>query len=417
MPFLEIASMIARELLRAIFFNYLFLPIFVAIVLLIKIQYDRYLEFQRNIYGKTRKTVREMLEESIFSGLITGFLGSFIIVAIGVPMSAEGFQYLFLIIAILVFVNIRYLCFSYAGGILALINLVFGFPRVDVPSLLALVAVMHLVESILIFFNAGKDSIPIFIRHKDGIAGAFLTRQYWPIPIVLLTFVNAGGGSGIVMPDWWPLLKPDAFFTGSLMLGLNCAVAVLGYSDISITRQPEKRSRETSLMLFCYSALLLLMAFLSTRMPVFKIVGALFAIAAHEGIIVCGYYHEKHGEPMFKPVKRGLKVLDTFPESHAEKMGIQRGDIILNINGKDIQTEEGLNEALKSFPTYLWIRVVNAEGKEKTFEYKCYPGGLNQLGILSVPREREVTYNIDYFESLGIIKNLVSRFRGANKSF
>ena len=108
--------------------------------------------------------------------------------------------------------------------------------------------------------------------------------------------------------------------------------------------------------------------------------------------------------------------MDVLPESHAKRMGIQRGDTILSVNSNDIQTEEGLNEALKEYPVYTWIHVIGWDGKEKTYEYRCYPGGYNDLGIMPVPREGEITYNTDKFEHMSIIKNIVTRFKGMNKT-
>ena len=55
------------------------------------------------------------------------------------------------------------------------------------------------------------------------------------------------------------------------------------------------------------------------------------------------------------------------------------------------------------------------DGKEKTVEYKCFPGGYNTLGIITVPREKEVTYNIGYIERMGILQNIVNKFRRADK--
>lgn len=81
-----------------------------------------------------------------------------------------------------------------------------------------------------------------------------------------------------------------------------------------------------------------------------------------------------------------------------------------------MQTEEGIAEALRNFPTFIWIDAADIKGKEKKYEYKCYPEGINDLGIMIIPRENEVTYNIDYYENYSVLKNLVKRFRGNSRS-
>jgi predicted metalloprotease with PDZ domain len=143
--------------------------------------------------------------------------------------------------------------------------------------------------------------------------------------------------------------------------------------------------------------------------------GAVLCILGREGISLYSIVTEKRGIPLYSAVKRGLRVLDVLPGSNAQSMGIMRGDIILSINNMDIQSEEGIGEALKDFPVYTWIRVLRDE-EEKILEYKCYPDGYNTLGIISVPREKEVTYRLAWIEHMSIIRSIVNRFRSFDSS-
>lgn len=422
MDLFAIISAVSSELLDAIFFDYRFLPLYIIVGLIVKARYNKYMDFERSIDGWKAKTGRLVLEEMIFTGLLAGFLISVATVCIGIFINLQTFQYILIIMVALALFNARYACMSYASGLLCIISLVFGIPAVDVTGILALTAVLHLLESVMIFINAGRDSIPVFIRTEEGIAGAFIIRKFWPLPVVFLTLVTQGGGNQTVgnmellgQWVWWPMFGPEIVMPGVAALALDCVITALDYSDIAITRTPEHKSKDVALQLSCYSIMLFIISVLSTRIFVFKPVGAILALLGHEGIMLIGYYRERTGEPMFKPVRRGLRVLDVLPDSHAEKMGVQKGDVILSVNGKDIQTEDGLNEALKMYPTFIWVDVVDVYGNKKTYEYRCYPYGLNSLGLLTVPREREVTYNISYFENLAIISNLVARFKRANK--
>lgn len=418
MPLLEMFSGIARELLGAILFDYRFLPVYVVIILIAKTKYDKHMDFQSNIYGQVRITIRQIMEETVLYGLVAGFFGSMLIVSMGITLNEQVFSYLFIILIVLAVINTRFASFAYAAGILSVIGLLFNIEGIDVTSLLALAAIMHFIESLLIFISAGRNSIPVFIKHKQGIAGAFLIQRFWLIPIVFLTTIlpaaeaSAANPVSYSGPAWF---KPELLIQGLAALGLDCVIGILAYSDIAITKSPEKRSRETAVYTLCYSIVLFVIALLSKHIFALQLLGALFCIAAREGIVLYGQYTEKSGTPMFESVRRGLRVFEILPGSPAEKMGMVRGDIILNVNGKDVQTEEGLNEALKDFPRFVWITVLGAHGHEKTYEYKDYPEGVNYLGILTVPREKEVTYNIDHFERLVILKNLVARFRGVNR--
>ncbi len=211
------------------------------------------------------------------------------------------------------------------------------------------------------------------------------------------------------------IFKPSAIEGGAWALGLDCLVAVLCYSDLAITKHPEKKCRQSAFMLFCYSAILLVLAICSIRIPWIGYAGVAFCVVAHEGINLYSTFSEKRGIPLYNAVRRGLRVLDMLPDSHARLMGLERGDVILSINNNDIQTEEGVIEALRDYPTFTWIRVSGWDGVERTVEYRCFPGGYNTLGIVSVPREKEVTYNTSYFENMSILKNIVNRFRGMDR--
>lgn len=414
MPFVTTISYVARRFVYSFFAGYFFLPFYLIIISLIKVYYDKSKSFQADIAEFPRKAVREILKETVFFGLVSGFTGSIGIVYAGVVLDSEIIIYILMIMIALSIVNIRFLCTSYAAGILILARYIFSIPDAGSTSLLFIVAVIHLAESVLIFFNGAQDNIPVYIQHKDSITGAFLMQKFWPMPIIFLSFVPGAVESGLErfgIHSWWPAFKPDILGEGVLALTMDSIIAVAGYTVIAITKQPEQRARETAYQTFAYSLVMFFLGILSAHIHAFKVIGAIFAIAAHEAIVLYNYYTEKHGEPLFTPVKRGIRVFDILPGSHAEKMGIKRGDIILRVNGKDVQTEDGIIHALREFPAFIWIDAQGADGSMKAYEYKCYPFGTNDLGILIVPREREVTYKLERFGNFAIIKNLVARFR------
>lgn len=413
---LQMAGAIAGEMLDAFFVNYFFIFLYIIVILFIRGQYQKYSELQNDIYGKPAKTLREITEKIILTGLIAGFAASFLAVAAGITIEADVVRYLFYIMCLLLIVDLRFVCISYAAGILAAISLIFGYPKINIPSLLGLVALLQMVESILVYTNRNGDCVPVFIRHKDEITGAFLIRRYWMIPVVFFTFLLQSGATALNLSGGWPMIfKPSAIEGGAWALGLDCLVAVLCYSDLAITKHPEKKCRQSAFMLFCYSAILLVLAICSIRIPWIGYAGVAFCVVAHEGINLYSTFSEKRGIPLYNAVRRGLRVLDMLPDSHARLMGLERGDVILSINNNDIQTEEGVIEALRDYPTFTWIRVSGWDGVERTVEYRCFPGGYNTLGIVSVPREKEVTYNTSYFENMSILKNIVNRFRGMDR--
>lgn len=412
---MKFLSTVSRGFLGAFLEGYMLLPAYILFVYLIRKQYERSEQLLDPRFEAYYKPLKQKVEESVFFGLLAGFAGSLISVAIGITVSSETFQYLFAVMLILMFINIRFVCFSYAAAILVFVNLVFHSPGLDVPSLLALAGIIHLMESVLVYFNSGKDSMPVFVRYGRGIAGGYVIQKFWPVPVVFLTMLLQGGNTGAgILGDtvWWPAFLQGKALAGLSSLALDCGLAVVGYSNFALTKLPEKRSRETAYQIFAYSLILLACAYASVHIYFFKIVGAVALVALHEIIILYGRYREMHGEPLFLPSRQGVKILETLPGGHAERMGLKGGDTILSINGNAIRTEAGIAGILEDYPNFIWVSVLDDKGAERIFEFKCYPGGMGDLGIIIVPRETEVTYNISSFESIDIVRNLVARFRG-----
>jgi len=412
---MKVLSAVAREFLTAFIFNYRFIPVFVIVVFLIKIQHEKYVALITNTAYKPMKKIWDSLQEVIFFGAVISFVAGVILIMLGVTFTPVVFDYMLMIMSVFLLFNTRYMCIVYTGGILALIATIFKIHDINVTSILVLISVMQVFKSIMIYAGAEKDCEPVYIKYDDGIAGAFITRKIWPVPVIFAVFLTQEMREimfNTITVNWWTLFKPENFYAGVIALGLDCSVSVLSFDDMTIAMQPEKKNRETAVLLMVYSILLFILAVLSRNMALFKLLGSVFALVGHEAIYFYNRFLEKHKEALFVPVHRGVRVLDVLPESSAYKMGVKRGDIILSINNMDVQTEEGIAEALRKAPNYVWVKILNIDGQEKVYEYKSYPEGIDKLGIIIVPRENEVTYNIRYYGGFNILKNLVKRFRG-----
>jgi hypothetical protein len=267
LPVLTILSYVARELLSSLILNYKLVPVYIIIILLIKTQYERHRELNTDHNTSFLKSLWEIFEETIFFGIVVGFIAGFRMVSIGITLDSKVFEYLLMIMAFLMLFNIRFICLSYAAGLLALISIVFHLPGINVTHLLALIAIVHLFEGILVLAGAGKDCMPVYIKYDTGIAGAFLTKRFWSVPIIFLTFITQQYGNIIkesIEVNWWTLFNPEIAGTGTIAaLGLDCAISVLCYTDIAITKQPDKKSREMGIQFLLYSVILFLIAVFS----------------------------------------------------------------------------------------------------------------------------------------------------------
>ena len=381
-------------------------PFFWLVVYFVYTQVKRSYNMEILVLGEPRKPLTQMIGKALLLGMLGGLVGTILVMLLGITINSKDFIYVFPLAIFLMLINIRYICFSYEGGLLALSSLILGVPKINVSSIIALVAILHLIESILIWVEGHRDAIPIFINRGSETVGAFSIQKFWPIPFAIL-MVAIGpleGAREINLPGWWPLFKGNMNLE-DMSLQILAVVAALGYGDMAVTATPKEKSRKSSLRLFIYSIILLVFSVLSTSYTTFKYVAALFAPLGHEIVVLYGQREEKKGIPLFIQGPRGVRVLDIRNNSIGSKMKVEQGDILLNINNREVNCREDLQEILNGFPTYIWMDVQNIKGDIRTLEYKDYRNGISNLGIILVSKDSDVVF--DTKSSVSILKNLL----------
>ncbi len=409
----EIVRAVARQLVFSILLDYKYIIIYLFFYMIVKSRYEIIQWFEQCIPECRTKKIRQIIEEMIFAGLVTGFIAGILTVAMGLYIDPEGLQAFLIAMVLLALFNHRFVNPSYAGGLVCLGALIFDKIQVHVPSMLTLIAIIQLMEAVLVYLNRKDDNIPIFIRQNGRMTGAFMKQKYYAVPFIMLTLstVPYALWQTEINLNWGTIFKTGLLATGSTVFLLTGAISVTNYSSISIATQPEEKCRNDAIRFLAGSLLLLVIAFFSGKIVIFQWVGAVFALLYREMIYRYTLYTERKKKPLFTVVKRGVRILEILPGSVAEKMKMKRGEIILNINGKPVQTEDGIRHALAKSPTFIWMHTEAPDGQIKIYEHKCYPDGVRGLGVILVPREWEVTYQVDEYENFTMIKNIVDKFK------
>ena len=389
-------------------------PFFWLVLFIVWNQYKRTAALEKDLFGTVKINPRDKVLYAIFYGILGGMIGSLTVMLLGISITEAGLIYVWPLALILALIHPHLMCFSYAGGIVALFSLMTGLLRIDVAGLMGLVAVLHFVESLLIYFAGHINATPVFVKNeRHGIVGGFSLQEFWPVPIMLLTVITGDFPSMDVvqMPDWWPLIRPPAHIlqnTQAINLMLP-VVAALGYGDIALTRTPKNRCKSTAKNLLIFSSTLLLLSVLASRHTAFAYIAAFFAPAGHELLIITGKKSERKNKPLFIPQEKGEMVLDTVKNSSAEKMGISSGDIIMSVNGQDLAKPGKLKEVLSEYPTYIWMTVKTPDGKIKDVEINAFPNGINTIGAILVPRDSSGSYVV--MEKANILEKLKNLFK------
>ena len=372
-------------------------PLFWVLVVLVTMQYKRIVDSEVRLYGVPLNSVAKQVALALLWGLGGGLVASLLMAVFGVSLSGAGVTWLLPLALLLMAVNPRLMCFSYAGGLIAVSNIIFGWPKVYVPAIMALVAVLHVTESLLIFARGASCLTPVTVHHaaQKSVRTGYLMQGFWPLPLLLLFVVTLPAGTPaeglLAMPDWWPLIVPPAEVSQlpNAVFTLFPVAAVLGYSDLAARFAPRAKARRSALMLAAYSVVLLALSVLGSRVPSLVLLPALWGPLAHEALVKYGSRGEFSSEQALQAAPDGLTVLDVIPRSGAARAGLRRGDVLLTVDGvpatddiavADILERDGGSVALE------WRR----EGRVLTAEAAAAaagPGGRMTLGIIPVPED------------------------------
>lgn len=372
-------------------------PFFWLVIFIAWNQARKSASLEKNLFGVTKTNPLHKAVWATLFGIAGGIIGSLIVILLGISITQAGIAYVWPLAIILALISPHLMCFSYAGGLLALFSLLTGLLDIDVAGLMGLVAALHFVESLLIFFSGHKNPIPVLVRdERYGIIGGFSLQEFWPVPIMLLAILtgNFQAIDMLQMPDWWPLIKPPVNIAENLnvIYFMIPVVAALGYGDIALTKKPKEKCKSSAANLFAFSITLLLLSVLASRLRLFAYAAAVFAPAGHEFLIITGRKNEQASEPLFVPPIHGEMVLDIIKNSPAEKMGLSSGDIILSLNGQDLDEPGKIHEILMEYPPFIWLTARSLDGTLKKLEFNQFPKGISDLGVILVPKGNTGSY-------------------------
>lgn len=398
------------ELVNILVFNILISiksKFFLLILFILFIQYKRIAKIEKQVIGINKESVINRVFTSSILGILGGVIGSLIILSLGITIEKNDFSYILIISLILMLIHPRLVCLSYSGGLISLFSIITGYPKLNVSNLMAVVAVLHLVESFLILIDGTRSKIPIFIERKGNIVGGFSMTRYWAVPFTILVTTSTSLSTNTMnMPHWWPLLSVDII--GNLITYfMTGIIAILGYGDNAITEFPKEKTKKTAKSLIIFSISLLTLSIIANKHSSLNIVVALFAPIAHEIVIYLSKKKEQMGNPVFDCVDYGLRVLDTFPKGIGEKLGIESGNIIKSINETRVYDRKDMKYVLLSDPKIIKVSFYDNDRKLRTKSYKRKNKEKLHFGILVVNRYTDFVFDIE--EDKGFIEKLFNK--------
>lgn len=360
---------------------------------------------QKMIMGESIDSPFELTISQLVIGIGAGAVASLIFTFLGLVFDENSSIYLLFMVSLFFMAfKPRYICFSYSGAVLGLSSLVLKYVasilnmpqldvlNVDILTLMTLVGILHIIEGSLVMIDGSRGAIPVFTNRDTKIIGGFALKRYWALPIAIFILLSTNTseivtGQGMTPPEWWPLIKGDIIskILNTSVIASVALYGIIGYSSVTFTKSKKKKSLASGALIMCYGVIITFVSQLATG-AISQLLVLIFAAVAHEAMLRTEKHIELTGKPMFVSSEEGIMVLEVVPKSPAFQIGIESGDLIVELNNKSIESEQEIFDVIKGSYNSISLKLKKASGELKEVSYSNISGN-KRLGIVLVPRE------------------------------
>ncbi|MEH7332849.1 PDZ domain-containing protein [Neobacillus drentensis] len=331
------------------------------------------------------------------TGLLIGLVLSIIVVASGiaVPFAAilliAGFTFLWSLTT-----NVRWVSPAYTVGAAFFAIILFAEnnwsipPFTDAfhsigdkiyPSMVILLGLLLIAEGMMIVKNGSIGTSPKLAKSKRGQSiGVHEVKRIWMLPMFLLI-----PGDALHLPfDWWPV-----FHIGAKEFSLILVPFAIGFHQQIKGMLPKEAVQLHGRRVIFLGSLVTILSAAGYWNPLLAIVIASLAIIGREALALLAYLKDEGLPFYFSKKNQGLMIIGIIPESPADKMGLQAGEIIAKVNGVLVLDEKVFYEALQKNRAHCKLDVLDTNGEIRFVQRVLFEGDHHELGILFVHDERK----------------------------
>ncbi|MBP3886590.1 MAG: hypothetical protein J6F30_02885 [Cellulosilyticum sp.] len=268
-----------------------------------------------------------------------GLILSLVMIRSGLVIQLEWCFLLIVLVSFIVSkINTRLTCLAYVMAIIFFIDcllIIIGLKetlfKLDYVKMIYIVGILHFIEGIFTFLWGGEDSCPIITYRGKKVAGGYEASGSWLIPLL---FFSVGG---IYVP----------------------LIASVVYYNQSFVKSPREKAKTMGFLIGGYGIIICSIGYLVTEGLMTLPLGLLSMPLLHEFLFMIDDYIESRPLKYSLPTK-GIRVMEVMG---INALGITRGDIIKEINHKEIHDELEYCEALKSAKKFI-LKIEKIKGEE-----------------------------------------------------
>ena len=245
----------------------------------------------------------------------------------------------------------------------------------DIAVTAAVLAGLLLVaEGMLIRRNGAQYASPIVENSKRGLkAVAFLSKKIWVLPIF---FVVPGNVIDAYLP-WWP-----QFSLGANQFSLVLFPIIIGFQQMTRHTLPVYLYPKLGRAVVILGELVFMGGLVAYFVPMVGFAMLIVGLVVRIGISIRFVTREQKDVYAVSAKSNGVMIAGVLPNSPAEKMGLNVGEIIRKVNGVEVHSERQLYEALQINAAHCRLEVLNHQNEVRLTQHVVYNGDHHRIGLL-----------------------------------
>ncbi|QNF27183.1 PDZ domain-containing protein [Metabacillus elymi] len=383
---LELLWAIGRFFIHPLF--YLFL------LLTLAYGYFRIKRERKSFHVRVQDIYNEM-KFTYTKGLLIGCIASLVLFGIGLSLPFGTIVLLTTVTALLGFTfQLRWLSAAFSIGITLFATAIItnvdaggfeqffvGLSETSYSSLSIVAGLMIIAEGVLIYRTAYQNTSPFLKTSTRGLPiGTHVANRTWMLPLL---FLVPGGTLTSTLP-WWPILT----INGEPFL-LMFIPFFIGFHQRVQGSLPQESIKVTGHRVIWLGVLTLFLSVVSIWFTVAAFIAIIIAIVGREFITIRQRVNDKSAAFYFSKRDQGLMVLGILPQSPAERMNLQVGEMVTKVNGHAVKTVEEFYQSVQKNRAFCKLEVIGFNGEIRFVQRALYEGEHHELGILFVVDEKK----------------------------
>lgn len=249
------------------------------------------------------------------------------------------------------------------------------------PSIAILLSLLLIIEGILIMRKGSVSTSPKLLKSKRGQwVGLHESKRLWAVPMFLLI-----PGEGLTIPfDWWPL-----FTIGHETYSLLLVPFSIGFQQQVQSQLPKAAVQQFGKRVLLLGVAAIIIAAIGYWIPLVSIAVVALTMVAREAITLKQRIWEENQPVYFSKKNQGVMILEILPNSPAEKMPLQVGELITKVNGTFVNNESDFYEALQRNRAHCKLEVIDVNGQVRFVGRALFEGEHHELGVLFVSNQEK----------------------------